>query len=382
MKILLVGGGSGGHVTPLKAIASELLKKEPDSELYLITDRSFYKRANQLFSETKVVFIKKIFAGKYRRYRGKSFIWHVTHLPTLLKNLRDGIYFIIGFLQSVFLLIRIRPDVVFFKGGFLCVPVGYAASLFGVRIIIHDSDTKPGLTNRILARFADVIATGMPEEFYPYDKKRMIYTGIPVASSFQPITKEKQSEYKRQLGFNSDQPVLLLTGGGNGSVNLNNILSRVAGELLQQGWGIIQLAGVNKAEDSKLVRSKIPKNLQKNWQIDEFADMVSRLLAADVIVARTSASTLQECANAKKLVVGIASPHLEDQNMNSEFFASKKAIVSLDEEKLQNNESQLLQTVIKSFQASNNSSEYARNLHSHFAKPSAASDLANLILKK
>lgn len=379
MRILLAGGGSGGHVTPLKAIASQLKTQESAAQLYVLTDRGFYGRTIGIFAEMSDVPIKRIFAGKLRRYHGKSLFWHITHLPTILKNIRDVIYIAIGTAQSIWLLLRLRPDVVFCKGGFVCVPVGYVAHFLKIPIVIHDSDAKPGLTNRLLSSFAVTIATGMPAEFYPYAPDKMVYTGMPVENKYKPQSKTEQQRLKIKLGFQAEQPVLLLTGGGNGSVPLNNILSREAGELLEKGWGIIHLAGKDKSDVVMDVRRRLPGNQQESWHVEEFAEMTPRLLAADVVVTRTSANTLQECANAQKVVIGIPSPHLADQNMNAEYFSSKDALLMLEESSLESSHS-LAGVVTELYSNKERSKSLARKLYDNFAKPDAAKDLATIIL--
>lgn len=377
MKIVLAGGGSGGHVTPLKAISEQLLIQNSHAQLIIITDRGFYGRTKQIFSQTSQTKVKKIFAGKIRRYHGKSVFWHITHLPTIFKNIRDVFYLLVGGLQSIWLLATIKPDVVFCKGGFVCVPIGYAAKLLKIKLIIHDSDTKPGLTNRLLSKFSDAIATGMPLKFYPYDKSITTYIGMPVNASYKPVTKSQQDIIKKDLGFEPGQPILLLTGGGNGSVNLNKILSDGAGELLSSGWGIIHLVGKGKAEEVLKVKETLAKDMQQDWQVEEFTDMVPRLLAADIVVCRTSASTLQECANAKKTVIGVASPNLSDQIMNAEYFSSKNSIISLKEQGLFSGQVSLAK-VVKDTNIKD--TKLAENLHKIFAKPGAAKELARIIL--
>lgn len=375
--VLLAGGGSGGHVTPLKAIYDTLLDQtSADSvSVTVIVDRGFSSQARRLFDGDKVK-MRAIFAGKYRRYHNKSFLWHIIHLPTFLKNIRDIFYLGIGLLQSLTHIIRRKPDVVFCKGGFVCVPVGLATRILRIPLVIHDSDARPGLTNTLLSRWAVKIGTGMPTEFYPYDKGKVSYTGIPVSSTFTPVSAEKQRQYKRQLDFDGEQPVLLITGGGNGADSLNKKVSNIVGELLDQGWGIVHLAGKGKASALLQTREKLPATQRDNWHIEEFADMAPCMLAADVVLARTSASTLQECANAKKCVIGVPSPHLEDQSMNAAFFASKQAIIAVDQEVVTDKE--LIQTIngCKGQRAAT----YAQMLHDEFARPSAAAAITKMIV--
>lgn len=382
MKIFLVGGGSGGHVTPLRAINESLkrLSKE-DHDVTVITDRGFYSETTSIFKDDSSVQIKKIYCGKYRRYKSKSFLWHIAHLPTLLKNIRDVFLLGIGFLQSVIYFLTHKPDVVFCKGGFVCIPIGLATKLFSVPLIIHDSDTRPGLTNRILARWAIKIGTGMPTTFYPYPKKLMVYTGIPVNTEYQAITKRQQSDFKEALQLDVNRPLLLVTGGGNGASSLNQQVVSAAPALLDAGFSIVHLVGNGKANSVINARAQLSSLRSEQWQIEEFAEMVPRLLAADIVVSRTSASTLQECANAKKMVIGIASPYLEDQKMNAEYFASKEAIISLDETMLSSDGSDLFTVITELKNSAHTTAKYAENLHTYFAKPAAADTLAQMILE-
>lgn len=382
MKILLAGGGSGGHVTPLKAISDSLNQASQEQlQITVVTDRRFYTETTAVFADDQTVILKKIFSGKYRRYKSKHLFWHLTHLPTLLKNLRDILLLLVGVLQSAWYFLIHKPDVVFCKGGFVCVPIGLAARLFKVPLIIHDSDTRPGLTNRILARWAAKIATGMPASFYPYPKNRMVYTGIPVNTAYQPITQQQQAEYKESLQLQRELPLVLITGGGNGATTLNAHLAVAAPALLDAGFSLVHLVGKGKAGSVLRARSELTLAQQKNWLVEEFAPMLPRLLAADVVVCRTSASTLQECANAKKAVIGIASPHLADQKMNAEFFASKGAISALDETELASGRADLAEVIMRLKDNPQVAAEYAEALYSAFARPKAARTLAKLLLE-
>ena len=105
MRILLVGGGSGGHVTPLRAISQSINSQSDElHDITLITDRKFYPQTKLLFAEEETVKLKKIYSGKFRRYPSHSFLWHVVHLPTLLKNIRDVLLLCVGFFQSIIFL--------------------------------------------------------------------------------------------------------------------------------------------------------------------------------------------------------------------------------------------------------------------------------------
>lgn len=165
--------------------------------------------------------VKTIFAGKLRRYHGRTFLQRVGDISTLLKNIRDLLLFIIGFFQSLFGLIFWRPQIVFAKGGFVCLPVGLSAKLLGIPLVIHDSDTYPGLTNRILSNFASLILTGAPLENYSYPASKSHYVGIPIGEEFEPLSEARQQDAKQSLGFSKTKPLLLITGGGLGARNIN-----------------------------------------------------------------------------------------------------------------------------------------------------------------
>ena len=101
----------------------------------------------------------------------------------------------------------------FTKGGFVCLPVGMAARVLRIPLVIHDSDAHPGLTNRILAKWASAIATGAPLKHYPYPESISRYVGIPIATEFAPFTDQQRTEAKRTLGLDPNRPLVVVTGG-------------------------------------------------------------------------------------------------------------------------------------------------------------------------
>lgn len=383
MRILLVGGGSGGHVTPLRAINQSIKKlSDQQHDITLITDRTFYPQTKQLFEHESGVTIKKIYSGKFRRYYGHSFLWHVMHLPTLLKNIRDVFLLGVGFVQSVVFFIAKKPDVVFCKGGFTCVPVGLATHLFRVPLYIHDSDTHPGLTNRILARFATKILTGMPTKYYSYEAEKLSYVGIPVSSDYTPLSATKQQSAKQQLGIGKNQPTLLVTGGGTGAKDLNSIMMQQTEALLRAGWYVIHITGKGKAAAVEKIRGTISKKLQACWQIEPFTELSPLVAAADIVVTRAGATAMQEFANAKKPVVIVPSPYLTGghQLKNAAMFVDENAAIVFDEVKLKQDSSVLKEFILHSLDDKLSLDDMAQRLHDTFAKPDAADGIARQLL--
>jgi UDP-N-acetylglucosamine--N-acetylmuramyl-(pentapeptide) pyrophosphoryl-undecaprenol N-acetylglucosamine transferase len=378
-RILLAGGGSGGHVTPLRAIAAELGQEH---EIVIMTDRRFVEQTRYLFQDQPQRTIRTIFSGKYRRYANKSFLWHITHAPTVLKNLRDITLILLGTVQSINYFLWHRPKVVFCKGGYVCVPIGIAAQLFKVPIIIHDSDTHPGLTNRLLSRWALKIATGMPSKYYQYDTQKMIYSGIPVAAAFLPVTSAQQRKAKLSTGFQPDKPLLLVTGGGTGAKELNNLIVRIAPTLLREGWQIAQVTGKQKDASVRAARETIEEALAKHWHIYDFTELLALVQAADVVVSRAGATAMQEYANAQKPVILVPSPYLTGghQIKNAELFAEHDAAMVLDERLLVKDSHPLAAAISELGIDSKKRSAFAHRLHKNFAKPQATKELAQIIL--
>ncbi len=380
MRILMVGGGSGGHVTPLKAVASKLKQKVPEANVEVVTDRKFYEEASYIFSDTPEVSVKRIFAGKLRRYNTKSFWWHIYHLPTLFKNIRDGFLISIGAVQALLHMVFKRPNIIFSKGGFVSVPVALAGHILRVPLVIHDSDTHPGLSNRITSRWAKAVATGMPLENYDYPKEMMTYTGIPVDEAYQPVSSEDQARLKQTLGFESDKPLVLVTGGGTGAQRLNETLDRVGGSFLAKGWQIAHLTGKNKNVPTLSVVEALGEGAKKNWQVHEFVAIRDYILAADVIITRAGASALQEFANAQKQVIVVPSVYLTGghQVKNAQYLESLGAVRSISEEILADKPEVLVEAVDMLLQ--DKTFSMGKKLYETFANPGASETLADVIL--
>src|SRR3569833_1912001 len=150
---VLTGGGSGGHITPLLSLAHELKHQAPSCQIVYIGFKGDHFDSLKLPS-SDFDFMAFIQAGKFRRYHGESFISHIFDIKTLALNVRDFFRVILSTGRSLRILRKTRPDVVFSKGGFVAVPVGIAAHLLRIPIVTHDSDSVPGLANRIVGRWA------------------------------------------------------------------------------------------------------------------------------------------------------------------------------------------------------------------------------------
>ncbi len=300
----------------------------------------------------------------------------------MVLNFRDLVRLPGSVVIAVRLLRKFKPDVVFSKGGFVAVPVGIAAKLLGIPIVTHDSDSLPGLANRLIGRWAKVHATGMPADYYSYPRSSTYYVGIPIDERIRKVTPKLQKQIRRKLKLPAEASVLVVSGGGNGSQRLNELMLTIAAELLETNLSlyIIHLTGSSHEETVKDAYKTLPKNDQKRIIVQGYSNEFYALAAAaDLIVSRAGATTLAELAAAGKACIIIPSPFLAGghQLRNAEQLAELDAIV-VAPEAVQPDE--LLALINSLLDNDKRRFELARNLYAT-AKPEASKNLANLILK-
>ncbi len=165
----------------------------------------------------KNVQVQRVLSGKLRRYHHLTWWQHFTIPSVLFPNIIDVFFIVFGTMQSIVKLVLWRPNVIFAKGGAVCVPIGVAAKLLHIPIVIHDSDAHPGLTNQILSKWAVAIGTGAPLEYYSYPKAKAQYVGTPVDEAFKPLSDAQRQVQKTRLGFDPKKPLMVVTGGGLGT---------------------------------------------------------------------------------------------------------------------------------------------------------------------
>lgn len=375
-KILAVGGGSGGHVTPVVAVFKELRRADASAELRFWCDKKFGPSAKGIFQKfDDTIPVGYVSAGKFRRYHGAS-KWQYLQPSIFWPNVRDLFLVTAGFLQSVWRFLWWEPDVVFIKGGYVCLPVGYAARLFGIPIVLHDSDAHPGLTNRLLAPFAAKIGTGAPLEYYSYSKEKAQYVGIPVAKEFRPYTEAERRQLKRDLGFDEERPLVVVTGGGLGAMRINNAVVAGRNALLREA-SVFLISGTQQYEE--LARQVDECD---GWRLEAFISqgMAQVLAAADVVVARAGATTLLELAALHKPTIIVPNGMLTagHQLKNAKVYQDKLAAIILTEEEMMQSDDALTNKVINLLKAPNILRDLGKNFGA-FARPHAAEDMAEMI---
>lgn len=375
-RLLLVGGGSGGHVTPLLAIAKRI-KKEADYDMRLWCDKKVYQAARNLFEQCDDIRVEKIMAGKMRRYHHLKW-WQHLMWSIFWPNLKDFFRFVGGLVQSLAKLIVWRPDLIFAKGGYVCLPVGLAARVLRIKVIIHDSDTLPGLTNRILSKSAARIATGFPVEYYSYPKDKTVFTGIPIQSDYRPISSAQQADLKQSLGFSSDRPLVLVSGGGLGARCLNRAII-VGQHQLSSSFSVVLASGEAEYEE-------VVKQISAPLVVKAFiTDIHQYVLASDLVICRAGATTLAELAASRKLALVVPSIKLAGGHQIKNADTLKKAGVAivLDEETVVNQPEELTKKVIQILSDDDLASrkKMLDNFH-RLANPDATGAVVDLIMSE
>jgi len=292
-KIILTGGGTAGHVTPNIALLPGLKNRGFHID-YIGTSKGMER---ELIAKTGIPY-HCICAGKLRRYFD-------------FKNFTDLFKIGVGFLQSLFLMLKIRPSVVFSKGGFVSCPVVWAAWVFRVPVIIHESDMTPGLANKLSMPFAKKICFSFPEteSHLPSAKREM--TGLPVREELF----NGNAEYGREFcGFHNEKPVILVMGGSLGSQAINAAV-RGALDTLLEDFNICHLCGKGgKAPGSK------NGYCQFEYVSEELPDIIAM---ADIAVSRSGATALFEFLALRKpnLLIPLGSAASRgDQILNAHSF--------------------------------------------------------------
>ena len=267
--VLVTGGGSGGHVTPAIAVGQAL--QAEGVEVAFVGSTTGLEEA--LVKPAGIRYLA-ISAGKLRRY----FSW---------ENLADAFRVLLAITQAIVLMGRERPTAVFSKGGFVAFPVVFAAWLWRVPVVAHESDATQGLANLLSAPFVKTLCIGFPDtrvrSLFGAFKGRTVYTGAPIRTE---LLAGDAAKGRATLGVADGQRVLLITGGSLGADSLNAVAVAAAAELAKLGWFVVHVCGVGKqrAADSSSYRAF-------EYVADDWANT---LAAADVVLSRAGANTVFE----------------------------------------------------------------------------------------
>jgi UDP-N-acetylglucosamine--N-acetylmuramyl-(pentapeptide) pyrophosphoryl-undecaprenol N-acetylglucosamine transferase len=306
MRLLLTGGGTLGSVLPLIAIAQKLKAKDSHIEIYWVGTKAGPEKKIVLNYGLNYISIS---TGKLRRYFS-------------LKNLTDIIKIFLGFIKSIYIIYRVKPNLIIGAGSFTQVPVIYAGSLFKKKIIIHQQDIKKGLANNLCAKFADKIIVSLSCSLADFPAKKTVLIGNPYRTE---ILQGNVTTAGKIFNLQTNLPVILILGGGTGALSLNRLLIQSLAKLTRF-CQVIHITGKSKQPMAKLLKNYHPVE----FIIDELKHAYA---AADLVITRAGFSTLTELSVLAKptLIVPIPSTHQED---NAKFFADQGAAVVLEQNNL------------------------------------------------
>lgn len=310
--IVFTGGGTAGHVTPNIALIEKF--HESGWNIHYIGSRDGIEK--NIISNIPFAFYYAIHCDKIRRY----FSWRHFLAPYRI---------MLGLFQSFFILRRIRPSIIFSKGGYVSFPVCVAAKLLGISVIVHESDLSPGLANQVSFPFARLIFVSMEKTVESFkNPKNVIVSGSPVRSSFAKASKDKGL---RLLDFAEEKPILLVFGGGLGSEFLNKAVHDLLPKI-HKDYNIVHLTGKDKSDTS--LNGQYENYRQFEYLHDEFADV---LAASDFVIARAGANSIYEVMLMEKpaiLVPLSLAASRGDQMQNALYFQSVGAAIVMKEEEL------------------------------------------------
>lgn len=308
-KIIMTGGGTAGHVTPNIALFPAL--KEEGYEISYIG--SYNGIEKELIKKQGIEYFG-ISSGKLRRYFD-------------VKNFTDPFRVMKGYSEAKKILKHTKPDVVFSKGGFVTVPVVYAAKKLHIPVIIHESDLTPGLANKLAIPNATYVCHNFPEtaNHLPEEKSRL--TGCPIRKELFEGDRDKGLKF---LGFDGKKPVLMIIGGSTGAKVINETV-RESLDTLTQRFDIVHLCGKDKLDTNY---NDVAGYKQFEYISDELSDIFA---ASDVVISRAGANAICE-------LLALCKPHLliplsanasrGDQILNAKSFKKQGFSEVLEEENM------------------------------------------------
>ena len=310
MRIIVAGGGTGGHITPIMSVIEELKKLRPEAKIFYIGQKNDIVFLQKFLNQNNIPFLG-IYAGKLHRY-------------LTFKNFSIFLS-ILGFFQSLILIIKIKPNVIFLKGGFVTVPIGLAGALCARPLVLHESDMVMGLSNKILFPFSKAVCMGFKLSL---NNPKIHFTGTPIRKDF----------FITYVVSTHQKPRLLITGGSQGARQINEfIFNNIA--ILSQLADIIHITGKYDFRKSQ--------NIHKlGYESYEFIETIIDVMRqADIVISRAGANTLNELSALAKavIIVPLSSAAHDHQNKNALYFKEKNAaLIAYTEDEIMKELKQLI----------------------------------------
>ena len=349
-KIIMTGGGTAGHVTPNIALFPYL--EEAGFKIEYIGS---YDGIERTLIEDQNIPYYGIDSGELRRYMD-------------IKNFTDPFHILHGFMEAKKILKRVKPDIVFSKGGFVAVPVIFAARSLKIPVVIHESDLTPGLANKLAIPKADVVCYNFPETKKYVPAEKSVHTGLPVRSELKDGNPHRGYSF---CGFREDKPLLMVIGGSLGSANINENVRKALPELLKT-FNIAHICGEGKMDEYTM---DVKGYRQFEYVSEELPDLFA---ASNLIISRAGANVICEIAFLKKpsILIPLGTDQSRgDQILNAKSFKRRGFAEVLLEENL--TPASLYKTVMKVYK---NEQEIIDTLTA--SKEANASELVTKVILK
>jgi UDP-N-acetylglucosamine--N-acetylmuramyl-(pentapeptide) pyrophosphoryl-undecaprenol N-acetylglucosamine transferase len=369
MRVLVSGGGTGGHIYPALAVAMQLREEYQAEILFLGSDDGL---------ETEIVpaagfRLATIKAGKLRRYISWETITGVMRVP-------------VGMIEAINLVGQFRPGVAFTSGGYVAVPAGLAARFERVPLLMHQQDVPPNLSNRLVAPLATRISVAFADSLTYFPARKTLQLGNPLRQAMLDVRQTPPQEARRALGFERQEPLLLVTGGSQGARHLNQTVGKALPDLLAH-CQVLQISGNALYNETRELCESVlaaqDEAVRRRYRLVAYLneEMPLALQAADLVLCRSGASTLSELAALGKPSILVPLPPAigsSPQEANAEMFGRNQAARVMKDGDLK---PQVLVENVTSILASSTLLEAMSNAASSFAKPQATQEIAAEIVK-
>lgn len=284
MRVLISGGGTGGHVYPALAVAQQLQQHYNADILYLGSDDGLETR----LVPAAGVPLKTIQAGKLQRFVSWRTVAGVARVP-------------VGMAQAIGIVRAFRPDVAFTSGGYVAVPAGLAARLNRTPLLMHQQDVPPNLSNKLLAPLATRISVAFADSLRYFPSQKTVQLGNPIRQAILDVRDVLPQQARTALGLAPDVPLVLVTGGSQGARHLNQTVCHALPELLKQ-CQVLHISGSNLFNETRDLTEQtlagVESETRQRYRLEPYMDeeMPLALQAADLVLCRSGASVLSELA--------------------------------------------------------------------------------------
>jgi UDP-N-acetylglucosamine--N-acetylmuramyl-(pentapeptide) pyrophosphoryl-undecaprenol N-acetylglucosamine transferase len=354
-RFLFAGGGTGGHLYPAVAVANEIKKMKPESEILFVGTKSKIEGRviPKLGYGFKAIWIK----GFSRKFN--------------LANLLFPIKLIVSLIQSLFISFKFKPKVAIGSGGYVAGPAIWGASVLGAKIILMESNSYPGITTRLLEKYADEVhITFDDSKKYLRRPEKIKLTGNPVRSELGKISK---IDALNHFGLDKNKITVLVLGGSLGAHSINCAVTNCLEDLQKNNLQVIWQTGKNYYDNYKNI------NFDSVKILDFIDDMNKAYSACDLLVARAGATTIAELSVLGIPSILIPSPHVAEnhQYYNAKSLADNNAAVLINDKDLNENLKTKIIEIANNQSLRSQLSENAKK----YSKPEAANEIAKSALK-